>query len=216
MSEQRWNQLLKHLEEQIFITSERLATDLGVSSRTIRNDLKELSIILMKHGAEIESKPKIGNRLLIHHQAAYQQFTKQFEEYDEVEIPSSSQERVQYLLEYLLVADDYVKIDDLSESLFIGKSTISQDLKEVRERLQEYNLTLTNRPNYGIKVEGREFDLRLCIANHTINRVKLDSSKNEGDQKAWLEKIANILSEVFDNAHFQMNDVSFQNLIVHI
>lgn len=216
MSEQRWNQLLKHLEEQKFITSERLATDLGVSSRTIRNDLKELSIILMKHGAEIESKPKIGNRLLIHHQAAYQQFTKQFEESDEVEIPSSSQERVQYLLEYLLVADDYVKIDDLSESLFIGKSTISQDLKEVRERLQEYNLTLTNRPNYGIKVEGREFDLRLCIANHTINRVKLDSSKNEGDQKAWLEKIANILSVVFDNAHFQMNDVSFQNLIVHI
>lgn len=215
MSEQRWKLLLDLLQEKDFITSERLAIALGVSSRTIRNDLKELSVLLKKHGSEIESKPKIGNRIVIHNQKEFHQFTASFKKHEE-EIPTTAQERVQYLLEYLLATDDYVKIDDLSENLFIGKSTISQDLKEVREQLQEYNLTLTNRPNHGIKVEGREFDLRLCIANHTINRVKLNQSNTQVEQKKWLEKIANLLSRVFEEHRFHMNDVSFQNLIVHI
>lgn len=216
MSENRWRYVLDLLTEDTYVPSQQLAVALDVSSRTIRSDLKELQDVLKKHGAGIESKPKIGNRLLIHNREAFLSFYKSLEEAKEDELPVTAADRVQYLLEYLLAAEEYVKIDDLCENLFISKSSISQDLKEVRARLQEYNLVLANRPNYGIKVEGREFDLRLCIANTTIDRVKLGTNQDKDQQKEILAQIADTLTTVFEEYAFRMSDVAFQNLIVHI
>lgn len=216
MSENRWRYVLDLLTEDTYVPSQQLAVALDVSSRTIRSDLKELQEVLKKHGAGIESKPKIGNRLLIHNREAFLSFYKSLEEAKEDELPVTAADRVQYLLEYLLAAEEYVKIDDLCENLFISKSSISQDLKEVRARLQEYNLVLANRPNYGIKVEGREFDLRLCIANTTIDRVKLGTNQDKDQQKEILAQIADTLTTVFEEYAFRMSDVAFQNLIVHI
>lgn len=213
MNDQRRIALLQQLSQDYDVTSEQLAATLEVSSRTIRTDLKELRSILLKHGADIITKPKYGSRLIIQDQAKYDALLKGLETKQD-ELPITSAQRVQYLLEYLLASEDYVKLDDLCESLYISKSSISQDLKEVRSRLEDYNLKLVNRPNYGIKVIGREFDLRLCIANTTIDQIS--HLAPQGDKKEMLSRIAQTLRAVFGEHQFRMSDVSFQNLIVHI
>ncbi|MEG0661615.1 MAG: BglG family transcription antiterminator [Anaerorhabdus sp.] len=217
MNENRCKELFDILLSRDYVTSEELASILEVSSRTIRSDLKDLSEQLINHGVEIISKPKYGNKLHILNQKKLDEFiTEITKDEEECLIPSNSQERVQYLLEYLLAADSFVKIDDLCESLYISKSSISQDLKEVRKLLEEYNLKLIQKPSYGIKVEGKEFDFRLCITNQTISRLNFNDMSEDVDKKHSLKSIAEVLTSVFDEYHFRMSDVSFQNLIVHI
>ena len=47
------------------MTSKELAAYMGVSSHTIRNDMKEVEALLRRHGAAIEGKPRVGYALQI-------------------------------------------------------------------------------------------------------------------------------------------------------
>lgn len=216
MKEQRMYTLLQHLSTEAYVSSQALANILDVSSRTIRNDIKELQMIISHHGADIIAKPQKGFLLRIEDREAFMRFCQVLYKEEPHHLPVTSKERVQYLLEYLLAADDYIKTDDLCDILYISKSSLSQDLKEVRHLLREYHLELVQRPNYGIKVEGKEFDLRLCIANTTINRIQNNDDRQQKDQQTDLRTIGTMLTSVFDIYGFHMSNVAFQNLIVHI
>lgn len=64
-----------------------------------------------------------------------------------------------YLMKRLPLADHYLKLDELAEELFISKSTLQTDLKEVKKRLLPYRIVMETRPNYGFKVaRGRGAD----------------------------------------------------------
>lgn len=208
--------LLKRLmEEDDYITSEALGSLLEVSSRTIRNTIKKIEEVLKGNGANIISKPKHGIYLEIKDKDKFYEFYNNLDKYDKEEIPSTSEERIQYLLEYLLARDTYIKLDDLCESLYISKTALSQDLKTVRKLLKEYNIRLVQKPNYGIKIEGKEFDLRLCIANSII--IKLNQNRfNDKSDTDCVRKIAKILQSNFQNINYNITDISFKNLIVHI
>lgn len=203
-----------HISENEYRTSQSLAEVFHVSDRTIRNDLKEMNEVLLHYGAEIISKPKIGNILHVKDRKKFQKYLDQLYQEDEENLPITSRERVHYLLEYLLHVERYVKLDDLCDTLFISKSSLSQDLKEVRKYLEQYNLKLVSKPNYGVRVEGREFDFRLCIANSAIERIVNKDMKKS--QQSILKKIGDILQETFDKHAFKMSEVAFQNLIIHI
>ncbi len=216
MNEKRQKVLLEKLIEQDdYITSEMLGNLLDVSSRTIRNNLKELAQELIDNGAKIISRPKYGIYLEIHNEEKFKLFYEKLQKESSVVIPTTSEERTQYLLEYLLARDSYVKLDYLCENLYISKTSLSQDLKVVRDLLKEYNLRLLQKPNYGIKVDGREFDLRLCIANSIIAKLNQNRFNNKND-KAYIKKIADILQKNFQGINYNITDISFRNLIVHI
>lgn len=207
--------LEKLIEEKDYVTSETLGSLLEVSSRTIRNDLKKMEDTLIDNGAEIISKPKHGICLKINNNEKFYKFYNGLDIKNKEEVPSTSEERIQYLLEYLLARDTYVKLDDLSERLYISKTTLSQDLKTVRELLKEYNITLVQKPNYGIKIEGQEFDLRMCIANSII--AKLNKNRLEDrNYTDYIRRIASILQRNFEGINYNITDISFENLIVHI
>ncbi|MDQ0361800.1 lichenan operon transcriptional antiterminator [Breznakia pachnodae] len=104
-------------------------------------------------------------------------------------------------------------MDDLASQLFVSKSSISTDLKTVRSILKKFNLNLITRPNYGMKVEGKEFDLRLCAAAYTINRLEGD---DEGAVEETLRIISEVVSEYMKESNIRISEVSYRNLITHI
>lgn len=55
--------------------------------------------------------------------------------------------------------------ETLCDRLYIDQSTLSRCLKEVRNKLSQYNLELISRPGYGLKVQGDKLDVRLYLAN---------------------------------------------------
>lgn len=212
MLDKRLINLFALLSENEYKTASSLSENLNLSSKTIRTLLKNLDQILRESGGYIESKNGYGYKLIINDLVKINKFKSLNQK---KYLPETSEERIQYLMEYLLHSKDYVKGEDLCEILFISKKTLASDLKEVERLMKEYNLTIDRKPYYGIKAVGREFDLRLCIAEYTERKINFNLTNDE-KLDAELKEIAELIIESIDHKNYKMSDVAFQNLIVHI
>ncbi|MBP8315973.1 BglG family transcription antiterminator, partial [Clostridium neonatale] len=165
-------------------------------------------------GAHIEVKHRYGYRLAIEDEELFKDYLKKEFKEQAIEIPNTSEERIEYIKEYLLKNDDYIKLDELSDILYISRKTITNELKKIEKELNNYNLQLIRKPNYGIKIEGEEFDLRLCTASCLA--IKCGSKKISKEDKQKMDDIAHVLQECLCKCDFNISDVSLQNLLVHI
>ena len=210
------NNRMKELVELISInkykTAEELSKKLNVSTKTVRTEIKNLNSLLIKSGAEIVSKSGYGYILKINNKELFSKFD--FPNKKNI-IPDTSKSRIQYIIEYLINIKEYVKVEDLSKILFTSPKTLAKDIKEAEKILNSYNIKLERKPYYGIKLKGEEFDIRLCIADYVekktngIEHIKI-VDKNE------LKKIATIIMETLKKENFNISDVAFQNIIIHI
>lgn len=186
-----------------------IAGQLDTGEKTIRNLIKKMNQELESNGASICCKYGVGYHLDICDPSAYAEYYRtHYENTPETYLPSTSAERVQYLLEYLCNSIDYVKLDDLSETLYVSKRTLTSDIREVERILESYNIKLKRKPHYGIRIEGSEFDVRLCIAACAGKRL------NRGNQD--MDKIARCVSAVLEENNFALSGATYQNLVVHI
>jgi len=207
------------LSEDKYMTAETLAEELNVSSKTIRNQLKRMNDIMSRYGVTVESKHGAGYRLVVESGEKRSQLERliQNQAFKHSSIPNSSNERVGYLLEFLLNADDFVKLDALSELLYISKKTLTANLKKVESMLNEYHLKLIRKPNYGIRVEGREFDRRLCIAGMVARKVRiLERLSGDQDVTEEIQWIQDCIQNALSKYDYTISNVAYQNLILHI
>ena len=217
MRDQRQETLLKLLQTNAYVTAERLGASLNVSEKTVRNLMKSLAEDLSGHGAYVEAKSRLGYRLVIEAPGLFQNFLESFSSDSAFrQIPNTSEERIEYLLGCLLEADDYLKMDDLSDRLYVSKKTLAADMKEVERILGDYHLSLARKPYYGIRVEGKEFDLRLCIAHHGRRGRFAHLLESDTGEKQELNRIAACTAKCLKEFDFSLSDVAFQNLIVHL
>lgn len=202
------------------MTGPQLSEKLGITVRTLRNDLKEYKKELGKYGIEVISKHAVGYSLLINDEEKYYQFLEKMmkeESENQMLIPIYPQDRVHYLIRMFLTQNDYIKIDDICEKIFVSRSTLSNDLKEVREKLQFFHLDLETKPAYGLKITGSEFHKRSCISQYFFHTngnddIFLSQTKTTKQQ----EKIANILYNIMVSESFKLTDIGFQNLVIHL
>lgn len=127
-------------------------------------------------------------------------------------IPSGSEERVRYLLVLLLGQVDYVKLDDVSEELYVSKYTISGDLHQVEEELAKYHLSILRRPNYGIRVTGREIDIRNCTAHVLANYNNMMPDGGAG-YRNMAQRISQCLMSAMHKHALHFSEINFRNLV---
>lgn len=208
---ERLTNLLSLLSQDEFQTADQLAEKMKVSTKSVRQFIKQLDQILLENGARILTKRGVGFKLQVDN---FEQFQALFVRRDE-EVPNTSQERVQYLLEYFLNHSDYVKAEELCGMLYVCKKTLAADLKKVEQTLKEYELSLKRKPYYGMKVEGDEFHIRLCIAKCHEKHFDYYNPPDFGEQGDWRQISACVL-ECLDETPYRISDIALQNLIVHI
>lgn len=172
-------ELLDHISEKAFITSEQLAERHQLGIRTIRKRIKELNGLLKGNGACIESKARYGYRIEINDKEAYQKFHNGIQK-DNYEIPVAKEERIIYLLLYFLEQVEYCKADDLVEQLYISKGTLSADLKQIEQIVNSFAINMERRPNYGMRLNGDEFNVRRCIATYLYDSPQSELMKLSG------------------------------------
>jgi lichenan operon transcriptional antiterminator len=215
--------LLELIAADSAITSEYLATVIQVTSRTIRNDMKELESIISKNGACIKSIRGAGYKLKIHDDIVFRKFLLeeiQSERPKPSMLPNSPEERVHYLMQRFLLTETHLKLEDLADELYISKSTIQNDLKDVKRILQTYGLSFDVKPNYGLKVKGEEVKLRFCLSEYVFNRVQkeyeLYSSHKPLISIEELKVIRAIIIEQIKANDITLSDIGLDNLIIHI
>lgn len=206
-------QIINLLHSGENITADQLAAALGVSEKTIRKYIAEAKEELHRYGAQIHSKQGCGYRMEIINEEAFSSWYYSLHVVTE-KIPVSPEERVSYILAFLLNSFDYVRIDDLCEFLYISHNTLSADLKQVEYILQLYHLKVKRRPNYGICVEGSEFDRRRCTANCLIKRNNFGIKGIR--QNDCMREVSNIFIEVLKNRRLRFSDDAFESMVIHI
>lgn len=197
------------LDAKDYLTSKELAILSGVSQKTIQNKMKTIREEILPFGAEVQMKKGSGFRLQIMNQDTFQQYLQ-----EEPMINKADEDRFYQILQELLFAHDYIKAEQLCESLYISKSTLTYELNEIRKYLKQFNLNLEQKPYYGLKIQGNEFYLRLCMADLFINRSDLISTQEHSELNiAYLKAL---LSECLKNKQYDMSDASLDNLAIHI
>lgn len=206
------------------ITGDYLANINQVTSRTTRNDVKNLNAIISEYDAQIHTVMGKGYQLEITDDHQFRQFLGSvFNEgvSDNRLTPSLPEERTAYLIKRFLLSNSYLKLDDLADEIFVSKSTIQNDLKNVKDVLQSYNIHLEPKPNHGLKAVGDELKLRFCMAEYIFDRSEelgdklpeeLFSSLNKKDMDAVL----NIIVEEINDNDITLSDIAINNLLIHI
>lgn len=63
-----------------------------------------------------------------------------------------------------------VTIDDLAEFNFMSKTSINNMLKDMKDELSKYNVSIVGKPNVGLYVDGKEYDIRKLIIEYFNNQ----------------------------------------------
>lgn len=211
------------------LSSDQIALSIGVSSRTIRNDIKELNTLMKRHGASILSEAGSGFYLKVDDQDAFQKLRKEIAEDEEGEpdniIPSDPKERANYIMQKLLKStlDSAVVIDpyDLADEVFISMSTLKKDIKQIDKLLERFSLKVGISQKKGVHIIGDEANIRYCISEFIFKHNDLDLEKENQflDDLIDLDiyqQIKEILLDIMQKYEIRLTDIAFKNLIVHI
>lgn len=207
------------------VTSDYLSKMVGVTPRTIRNDIRALNLEFKKIGMKIEAVRGVGYFIspkLDHKDKELIEELFQLNEQQGSHVPVSPEERVIYILKSIIMADDYITIEQLANQLFVSKSTVDNDLKQVEELLNKYEVTLVKKPNFGIKVIGDEMKIRFCLSNCLSNMKNVQSQQEiEFDNPTILngidiDFIKSTTRKQIEYLPFKLAELSFNNLIIHI
>lgn len=207
--------LLDILETDEYQTAIQLAGILSVSEKTARLRIKSLNEELEKYGAIVISKPRFGYKLCITDQKKFDQYKKTSKKETENYIPDSGEERSEYLLAYLIWHPGYVKADELCEFLYISKPTLTKSLRMVEMILKRYDLEIERKPNYGMKLQGKELDIRRLICDYFVRRNSLvDVSTVRTEQE--VAKLAGDIRRMMGNYEIPLSETAFENFVEYV
>jgi transcriptional antiterminator/mannitol/fructose-specific phosphotransferase system IIA component (Ntr-type) len=120
----------------------------------------------------------------------------------------------------LLNKSGFITINSLSDRMMVSRSTIINDLNQVREWLIENNLSLESSKGHGIKVSGNELDIRksatriLFQSMDTLNFLNISSIRLFKDID--LDFIKNSIKVAEEQMESTFSDDAFNNLVIHI
>ncbi|WP_188455844.1 BglG family transcription antiterminator [Virgibacillus oceani] len=160
-----------------FVTSNELATKLGVTSRTIRDDIKIINGKITNFKTEIISQRGKGYKI----SSMSKQQLKELQNAVETENflfdtkSVTPDDRVRFIIKRLLYANESITLESLSDELYVSDSTIKNDLKKVKEVLNSYNIKVV-KDNKGIRAKGNEINKRFCISDYFINSEEIENS----------------------------------------
>ena len=205
--------ILHILKNNTVMTSSELSQEVNLSEKTVRTRIKTLSYELNRNGADIIATPGKGFELVINDIDIFNSWFESLINNDEI-VPTTYLERVDYLLSFLLNTNEYIKMEDLSDLLYVSRNTVTSDLKRVEIIVGLYNLEVIRRPNYGVLIKGSEINKRKCIANQVFKN-ELGSVITVRD-KEMIKNISNLVADTIRTFQMRMHETSFESLLVYI
>lgn len=212
------------------LTGQNLADLIGVSSRTIRSDIKELNDFLRDKGAHILAETGSGYTFIIDDTAKYEQLKDSYAlgsqaNYKGVNIvPADANDRIHFVIARILLNSLHNKVvnqEELADELFISLSTLKKYLADIKKSLARFELELSADRLNGIKINGEEANIRYCISEYIFNHndlVNLSQHQFVGDifPQEEIEAVKSILLKGILKHNIHLTDIAFKNLLVHI
>lgn len=211
MKATKTSKLLEYLvsEGDLWISSNILSDYLSVSTRQIRNYINKINE---------EAKDTIilsSNRGYKIHTEAYQKYRlKSQQEHDDTPVT-----RQNYIIQKLVSEKHGYNIFDIAEELYVSEATIENDLKNVRNILKEYHLSL-KREKDTIMMTGSEKKKR-SLMSHLISSDSYDNFVLKDEVRLltfhyhfW--DFRTTIREIFAENDIFANDYTLNNTALHL
>ena len=206
MKTERVKAVLELIKEDSFVTSDELSSHLNVSKKTIQTLIKSINYEEEKYGVFIVSKKHYGYHLQVKDSKKYRDFMlKGIQD----PYPKNAEERMYYIALQLLKDPVYVKIEDLAEQMYVSNSTMASTIKSVKEYLKEFRIDLQSKPNYGIRINGSEFDIRQCM-------VKCLKNYRHVKHESIIDTINQMLNDLLAKEGYSIAGISRDSLVMHL
>lgn len=198
------------------MTGEDIARHIGVSSRTIRSDMKKLQERLQSFKSKIIAAPNKGYRL---ETKEPREMLLQISDESKTQVgmlQSVSQQN--YIIGRFIVAcldDDSVTQMHLAEEMHVGISTIKKYLSETRQKLEEWNLTLEQYKTEGLRISGEEGNIRSFVVDY-LQDVENPLVKDRIFSQTSDVQYQDMLLNISDVRNLPFTDTAQHNLIVQV
>lgn len=202
--------LYQHQHE--YMNSISIAKLLGCSSKTIRENIKVINETSKENGFVIFIKKSKGYQLNITDEGKFNYFLNERFLKDENLNFNNQDSRIRFIMKKLLLDNHYTKLESLSESLFVSVGTLKNDMIEMKRILARYEIEVVSRPNYGMKLIGKEFQIRYAIAEFLLNNQHLNIGFTEDD----ISSVKSYLVKLLRKYQIEIPEVKLDNLVTHI
>lgn len=208
------------LESNKVVTGDQLCTTVGVSSRTIRSDIKELNGIFENRGAVILSEKGKGYILQITDEEKFEELYSGKKKKDNY-INLTAEGRAEYIITKLLLNEikniEAITQIDLADKLFISLSSLKNDIKLAKSDLLDGTLDIEKYGNKGIRITGREDSIRCCISKRLnfSNQIFLEKFEEILRESLGLENLYELEEIIKDNIQkfkLRLSDIAFKDL----
>lgn len=229
MLSERGLQIIEKLidNNRIPITSKTLALYMGVSERSVKTYIKEVSDFCKEQGMTLERKPGIG---------FLADFTdEQIHQISELKrdkkIVMSKKQRMSYIMYILFSGWDTYTISLFSEELNVSKKMIGDDINTISKELKKYGIKINRVAGHGVLISGDEFSIRkamrsccrYAIGSKEISKIS-DYRMNIEEEELWINnfgqdnfgKAIEVIHKVEKNFNVAYTDYSFRMLAEYL
>ncbi|WP_342636035.1 BglG family transcription antiterminator [Collinsella tanakaei] len=208
---------MRHILKHEGIAPTDLSAYLGTKERAMRDRIRHANDAMGGSALIAYSRAAGGYVVKVSDERAFKSWLEGTALRDPFDrLPSTPQERADYLLQDLLSRSDWITLEDLASLLFVSRSTISSDLRHIEQVLERFHLTIEKRPRYGIRVAGDEMNRRICLASIAVDTRLADDELSGAISPDMLDTVGACVSDALEAEQYKINPVSHQNLVVHI
>lgn len=146
--------------------------------------------------------------------------------------PQSKEERCHCILAKLLLGSALITIQQLSNTLYVSRSTVENDLKKVKQKLAQFGLQLAI-THTGLSLIGSEHQKRQAtvelisqywgkrneakeLNGQLVRHVQLPDNLNQLFEPALIKNILTALTELIEKSTLSFTDYEFQSLAIHL
>lgn len=211
MLTKRQNMIMTIMNNQKdWIVGKDLAKLLNVSDRTIRNDIAAINEFYAD--TMIESNIRKGYRI-------QGEKVKRVIEETKKEIPETGEER-RWLILKTLVEHNQVNIYQLADQMCISEFSLENDMNKIRKLLDNYQGLKVIRQSNMLQLSGGEREKRHLyeeLISYKISGNLWNLNKvAENFMRFDLLKVKELLKDIFEEFHYQMNEVRIPTLLIHV
>lgn len=208
------------LKSDEYIKSDYIAGELGISSKTVQREIKNINVLLKELKTDnIESSRGKGYIIPLESKKSIQFVFKDYEDKDAL-VPNMQQSRIEWIIRKFAVLSMEKKeytLEKLADELFVSLTTLKKDMNSVKDTLQKYNIQLPKASNKGLKLQGEEKNIRQLIVDYLVlEQSELNLDKIFSISSTDKISVEEIVIRNIRKYHIPITDIGFRNLIIHV
>lgn len=212
------------------LTITQISKQMNLSNKTVSKSLDKIEGFLKGSELSLSRKPKVGVSIIGDKTKVSELLDHRIEQ----RVPNTKEERIQFLCFNILNNQGYFTLAQLSESLFVSKTTLEKDMTQVYEIFDHFHVAIEKIPGKGSFLNIMEYERRKMALDlihyfwgqnwQIINQDGQFLHLIEGIPKfaqvfvnlEYLRQINLILQQFITANEIKMSDLNYQSLILHL